>query len=323
MMKSSGNKLFVSFGEVLRYFRQKEGISQEQLADNICSREYINLIEKGKKIPTLYMVDAFSKKMSLNLFDAYGLIINHHDFDTHIKIEELNKAISSHDNDRLFELANEYSTLPGFLNGIPYQCIMHAYSLYYSEVLHDNEKSIFYADKGLSISGIRTDQAPTSMLTNLDICLLVAKSVALCRSGNRTDGRQALEYLYECTLLRIIENRYIANRNRRFDINIYAMTIFNICEFFPDDTEKNLDLLNKALKLLNEYDCSSKQSELLLYKARYLFEQGHLVDAYNYFNAGYFLKICKSSQKEAEICAKDILKSSYYSLNKHIHNVQF
>ncbi len=316
-MEPSGNTLFVSFGEVLRYFRQKDGISQEQLANNVCSREYISLIEKGKKIPTLYMVDAFSKKMGINLFDAYALIIDHNDFDTHLKIQELNNAINSHDTSRLLQLADEYSALPGFSKGIPYQCIMHAYSLYYSEALHDHIQSACYASKGLAVSGIRTDAAPTSMLSNLDICLLVAKSVALCRSGNHSEGRQVLEYLYRSTRLRFTENRYIANRNRRFDITIYAMTTFNICEFFPDDLENNFDLLNDAIDLLNQYECSGKQSELLLYKARYLFDQGHFTDAYNCFNAGYYLKVCRDSQKAADTCAMDILKERYNKLKDH------
>ena len=86
-MDASTNTVFVDFGDVLRYYRKKKGISQELLADGVCSREYIGLIEKGKNIPTLYMVDAFSKKMGINLFDAYALIIEHNDFDDESDID--------------------------------------------------------------------------------------------------------------------------------------------------------------------------------------------------------------------------------------------
>lgn len=61
-MDAFNNAGFVNFGDVLRHYRKKKGLSQEQLADSVCSREYIGLIEKGKNIPTLYMIDAFSKR---------------------------------------------------------------------------------------------------------------------------------------------------------------------------------------------------------------------------------------------------------------------
>ena len=54
-METSSNTPFVNFGDVLRYYRNRDGLSQEQLAEGICTREYIGLIEKNKKIPTLYI----------------------------------------------------------------------------------------------------------------------------------------------------------------------------------------------------------------------------------------------------------------------------
>ena len=117
-MENPVNTPFVDFGDVLRYYRTKAKLSQEQLAEGICTRVYISQIEKNKQIPTLYMVSAFSSRMGVNLFDAYALIIEHNDFDTHKKIEALNEAIGSYDNRRLYELAREYEALPGFSSGV-------------------------------------------------------------------------------------------------------------------------------------------------------------------------------------------------------------
>lgn len=311
-MKPTVNTVFVDFGDVLRHYRIKEGLSQEQLADSVCSREYIGLIEKSKKIPTLYMIDAFSKKMGINLFDAYALIVEHNDFDTHQKIEQLNEAINNEDDDLLFQLANEYSVLPGFSKGVPFQCIMHAYSLYYSNVVHDQEKAIYFASEGLNVSGLSSlDQPPFSSLSNLDMCLLTAKAVALCRGGHYPEGRKTLEFLHECTKLRLEENRYIVNRNRRFDINMFAMTTYNICEFFPYGLENNLHLLDNSIRLLDKYGCSNKQSELLLYKARYLYDLGNIPSACHCFNAGYYLLVYRKSEDEADACARSILEERY------------
>ena len=316
-MESFVNTPFVNFGDVLRYYRTKSGLSQEQLAEGICAREYVGLLEKNKKIPTIYMISAFSSKMGVNLFDAYALIIEHNDFETHQKIEELDEAIKAKEIDRLYELATEYASQPGFSEGVPRQCIMYAFSLYYSNARADYEKSVEYASEGLAVSGQpNADMEPTPMLSIIDMCLLLVKSVNLCRSNRLEEGRKYLEFLHDCARLRFTQNRYIANRNRRFDINLFALTTFNICEFFPDDIENNLKILEESIGLLNEYECSNMQPELLLYKARYLYELGELDKARNCFNAGYYLMVCDGSPESAEEDARMIVEDRFDVLKR-------
>ena len=323
-MENTANTPFVDFGDVLRYYRTRNGLSQEQLAEGICAREYVGLLEKNKKIPTIYMISAFSSKMGVNLFDAYALIIEHNDFDTHKKIEAMDEAIKAKDIDRLYELAKEYSTLPGFSDGIPRQCISHALSLYYSNALADYEKSVEYATEGLAVSGVPgADMAPTPVLSITDLCLLLVKSVNLCRTDRLEEGRKYFEYLRECTRLRFTQNRYIANRNRRFDINLFALTTYNICEFFPDDTESNLKLLEESIRILNDYDCSSMQPELLLYRARYLYDTGNTDRAYDSFNAGYYLMACQDSREEADESAREILGERLARLNPQAYRTEY
>ena len=310
-----GNTQYVDFGEVLRYYRTKNGLSQEQLAEGICAREYIGLIEKNKRIPTLYMISAFSNKMGINLFDAYALIIQHNDFDTHKKIEILDEAIKAHDDDKLYELATEYSSLSGFSYGVPLQCIKYALSLYSSNVLQDYEKSVEYATEGLAVSGQPNEKMePTADLTITDMCLLLVKSVNLCRSSRLEEGRKHLEFLHDCARLRFTQNRYIANRNRRFDINLYALTTFNICEFFPDEIENNLKILDESINLLNEYECSNMQPELLIYKSRYLYDLGDKDGARSCFSAGYYLLTSQGSVEKAEKPAREILGDRFEEL---------
>ena len=310
-----GNTQYVDFGEVLRYYRTKNGLSQEQLAEGICAREYIGLIEKNKRIPTLYMISAFSNKMGINLFDAYALIIQHNDFDTHKKIEMLDEAIKTRDDDKLYELVTEYSSLSGFSYGVPLQCIKYALSLYSSNVLKDYEKSVEYATEGLAVSGQPNEKMePTPELTITDMCLLLMKSVNLCRINRLEEGRKHLEFLHDCAKLRFTQNRYIANRNRRFDINLFALTTFNICEFFPEEIENNLKILDESINLLNEYECSNMQPELLIYKSRYLYDLGDRDGARSCFSAGYYLLTSQETGEKAEETVREILGDRFEEL---------
>lgn len=316
-MENTGNTPFVDFGDVLRYYRNKAKLSQEQLAEGICTRVYISQIEKNKQIPTLYMISAFSKKMGVNLFDAYALIIEHNDFDTHKKIEQMDAVLAAYDDNKAYELAKEYEKLPGFSSGAPLQVIKHAFSLYYSNVEHDYEKAVAYASEGLAVSGVPdADMTPTPMLSVTDIVLLLVKSVNLCRSEQMEEGRKYLEYMHECIRLRLTENRYIANRNLRFDINMFALTAFNICEFFPDEIENNMKILEKAIDLLYDYRSSHMQGELQLYEARYLYEKGDLEGAHDCFHAGYYLLARQQSREIAETTAREILDERFDMLKK-------
>ena len=314
-MENPVNPPFVGFGDVLRYYRNKGGLSQEQLAEGICTRVYISQIEKNKQIPTLYMISAFSNKMGVNLFDAYALIIEHNDFDTHSKIEALHEAIGAYDDERLFKMAKEYEHLPGFSSGVPLQCIKHAFSLYYANVLKDYDKAIKYASEGLAVSGIPdANMTPIPMLSITDLCLLLVKSVNLCRNGQMEEGRKYLEYMHECVRLRLTQNLYIANRNLRVDINLFSVTTFNICEFFPDDIENNMRILENTINLLYDHRNSNMQGELQLYEARYLYETGDMEAAHDCFCAGYYLLVRQKSRADAEAQAREILGERFDKL---------
>lgn len=307
-MNPGGNIGWVNFGEVLRYYRKQENISQESLAEGICSREYIIQIEKGSSVPTLYMIHALSRRMQINLFDAYAVVMEHHDLDTHRKIEKLNEAIALRDDNQAYSLAVQYSALPGFAHGVPLQCVKHAFSLYYSNVVRDYDRSVAYASEGLEVSGISgPEEIRPAAVTHLDLCLLLVKSVDLCRAG-KEEGRRYLEALYECVKSRVLENRYIANRNRRFDINLMAMAAYNLCEFFPGDAEPNILCLDETIRILRKHKCSNMWEELVLYKARYAYDRGELAEARTLFLSGYYSLLAFSRKEEADRRAKKILK---------------
>lgn len=64
-----------AFGDVLRDFRHRRGLSQERLAfDCGLSREYISLLERGKNLPSvrtlLALADALDTQAS-DIFHAF------------------------------------------------------------------------------------------------------------------------------------------------------------------------------------------------------------------------------------------------------------
>ena len=68
-------------------------------------------------------------------------------------------------------------------------------------------------------------------------------------------------------------------------------------EFFPDDIQENLAMLDRSICLLEVFRCSNMHSELLLYKARYLIDANRLQEAVCCFNADYYSYIMRHSEE--------------------------
>ncbi len=61
----------MNIGELIREYRNRLGLSQAELAENICSVKYIYLIEKGERTPSTVLLSLFSEKLHTDLCAMY------------------------------------------------------------------------------------------------------------------------------------------------------------------------------------------------------------------------------------------------------------
>ncbi len=65
------------FGQVLRTFREKKGISQEKLAEySELHPTFISMLETGKKQPTITTLFKLSKALEINVHDLIKEVEN-------------------------------------------------------------------------------------------------------------------------------------------------------------------------------------------------------------------------------------------------------
>lgn len=67
-----------NFGMTLKRIRKLKGYSKEALADGICSRKYVHLIEKGERMPSAHILGLFSVRLNEDLY-KYVLLSMHDD----------------------------------------------------------------------------------------------------------------------------------------------------------------------------------------------------------------------------------------------------
>lgn len=62
----------MSIGENIKNFREKKGMTQQQLADAICvTRPWITQIERGTKIPSALLIAELARVFGCDINDFY------------------------------------------------------------------------------------------------------------------------------------------------------------------------------------------------------------------------------------------------------------
>jgi len=302
----------VSFGEILKYYRTKLSLTQEELAYGICSRKYISRLEKDIQIPTLDIVNKLSNKLEVNIYDTYALILRHHDIETHIMIESLNENFSPSCIKNLKSLIDDYSQLESFKTGEPFQILTYAQCLYYGAFENNPEKAINIAVSSLSQfhPNFMLSSFNPLTLSNCELTLLLSLAVNYCRT-NKFDSASIIYNLILKYLRKVLhQSHYAINKNHHFEMNLFGSVIYNCFITFRQNGQFFEDEIDFILDLLKATDNSFNLTKLLFMKA-YICKAKNNNDAYNhYYNIAHYYGMFIYSKQELNKLEINILQNS-------------
>lgn len=86
-------------GDKVRYYRKLKGLSQAELAANICTQATISLIEKRNKVPSMNILMRLIGRLGIQLDD---IVVEHHD-----RVQQLLTGIDFHIQHHQYALAAE------------------------------------------------------------------------------------------------------------------------------------------------------------------------------------------------------------------------
>ena len=259
---------FTHIGEVISYIRKKQNMSQAELADGICSREYIGQIEKGNKFPTTYMVNLFCDKLDVNIYDEYALLLQHGGFAQHQMIMTINDHIEPEKGHLLLDLVTEYENSGVSIEGELFQSICYAKALYYGNIDRQIDKAITYCLEG--IHSHYPDFTVNSSfdlyrLSNLEIVLLQCLfnqyyrmgDIALCITGHKK--------LHTYLSQKLHTTDFIIHKKLHFELTSLALLSHNIFICGQNDIpfSELLDLIENSISLLKMYGYSENLPKLL------------------------------------------------------------
>ncbi len=299
---------FIKIGDIIKHYRMEKGLSQDELAEGICSRKYISQLETHQNIPTLFIINALSAKLGVNLYDSYAIMLQHHDIETHKKIVSLNKALAEADFDKIHNLVETYRLLPEFQQGEPMQFLRYGESVYLSNVLLEHSKSISVAKSALHNEPLSMFQATQhSFFTNIELTLLNFIAVNMCRLGNLQEGKKYFDFLYNYLSQLFIQNHYVANRNNHFELRFFANLVYNDFCFFHKMDGFDSKRIDSVLELLKSLHSHFNLPELLLCKTALLLERNLIFEAKEVYSLAHELGLYLYSEGEMQDLEKRIL----------------
>lgn len=77
-------------GNIIEEQRVSLGMSRKELSEGICTQKYVYLIEKNERNPSAYILNSFSDRLGLDLFDYYQYL----NYDNKKKCSSIKKILS-------------------------------------------------------------------------------------------------------------------------------------------------------------------------------------------------------------------------------------
>ncbi len=141
---------YAHIGEVISHLRLQRGLTQIQLSDGICSREYLIKLEKQKASPTTEMVNLFGDRLGVDIYEEYSLILRHGGFDRHHMITEFNECYNLNNMHRLPALIEKCQQQFPNCDGELYQHLCYARAICQMDINKNPLQAREYALQGIT-----------------------------------------------------------------------------------------------------------------------------------------------------------------------------
>ena len=260
-----------TIGELVKYFRKKKGLSQENLAIGICSTRQIINIEKNMNLPTIDLLSHLSEALGVNLIEVYSDVSEHNGLETYLDYLKLDNAIANKKMNLIKEYVDAFEDREGFKTGVPRQLILHAKSIIYSV-----NGNIDIA-RECELEGIRTrhpsfsfEYSADEKYSEIDIAQMITYAVYLCRGGRNLEGLLLLEKTEDYIREVLDGSNYVVERKRPIWNNLWCSLVINEYYFGKKIEKGFLQKIDDVLDYQVRSGRIYRVVELLLCKAAVL-----------------------------------------------------
>ncbi|WP_125980818.1 helix-turn-helix domain-containing protein [Loigolactobacillus iwatensis] len=215
MENETENQIAVSLGKKIALERKLRRLSQQQLAENICSQSMISSIEKGIYIPNAVLLSRICAKLKISMDNA--MLSNYPEIDG---LDQFNATIKNLCNQHNYAGMLSYLDTAGLADQLFKNADLQTYYYYYGvateQYLNDTKNGLRY----LRLAYNYTFTAQKKVVTPNEI--LILSSIAYLEtkfSHNKTDFKNGFADFNSA--LTFIENNQVTNYDENSNILFY------------------------------------------------------------------------------------------------------
>jgi len=239
---------------LMRELRKASGLTQEQAAEGICSRETIVKLEKGERKPSWFIFKNVMKKLNVDPTKYYNDIVSEDEIHIYSQLDLSNKLLRTFDYEGLKVLVDEIGQDERFSKGLGYEILLQLKGILYSLKPYFNFDLAFkYLIEHLKIfrPDFEIEKIPDYFLSGNDISVINTLASAYRNAG---DNEKSIELFH--LILENCERKYRLDADNILP-DMYIYTIFNTARALVEEVgrhEEGLQMAEKGMELLKGSD---------------------------------------------------------------------
>lgn len=195
-------------GDIIKEQRLLLGMSRNKLAKGICSEKYIYLIEKNERNPSAYLLNSFSERLGIDLFEYYQYL----NYDNKTQVFKHKENFERYTQTSNVELLKAESKEASKLKAFQKEPLV-----YDIKVIDCTYKAVVLGETGEAIQNI-VELIETKKL-NIDPITLINAYVTLATAyqiqKNWNEAKEAIEFAYH-----LVENKTAFDRYNTVIISV-------------------------------------------------------------------------------------------------------
>lgn len=295
-------------GDVIKKTRIDLGITQEQLAEGICSVSSLSKIENNTQVPSKANFDALMQRMGKS-GEIYYAFVSEKDFE----IQEIKYKIRNHliamEYDKANELIQKLEKEKESKESLNKQFILYMKAIIKKSKGEDLETvlDLLHSAIKITIPNFNEKKLCNYLLTDDDITIINNIAVVYSLMNHR---RKAINLLYE--VIDYIEDNCIDTKSK---VELLPMIFYNLSKWLDLEHryEEAIEICNLGIDNCNKHGKLVGYGEIIMSKACILYNIGNRDESLKYLKRAYFIFDSQENIKYASMVedyAKDKFKKN-------------